>query len=68
MNRTTRLSAACTHPRLERVPRSSRIREDLVNRVRREIANGTYETVDKLEKALERLMDRWSVGTSPGSF
>jgi hypothetical protein len=31
------------------------IRQDLVARVRREIAAGTYETADKLETALARL-------------
>jgi hypothetical protein len=32
------------------------IRHDLVARVRREIAAGTYETPDKLEAALARLL------------
>jgi hypothetical protein len=32
------------------------IRADLVRRVRREIANGTYETPEKWEKALDRLL------------
>ena len=31
------------------------IRWDLVQRVRREIAEGTYDTAEKLEQALERL-------------
>jgi len=34
------------------------IRHDLVARVRREIAAGTYETPDKLETALARLVNR----------
>jgi hypothetical protein len=34
------------------------IRLDLVERVRREIAEGTYETPDKLEMALARLFQR----------
>jgi hypothetical protein len=33
------------------------IRRDLVERVRREIAAGTYDTSDKWEAALERLAD-----------
>jgi hypothetical protein len=34
------------------------IRIDLVERVRAEIAAGTYETPDKWEEALDRLFDR----------
>jgi hypothetical protein len=34
------------------------IRPDLVRRVRAEIAAGTYDTPEKLELALERLLDR----------
>ncbi|MER3417298.1 MAG: hypothetical protein C4297_13980 [Gemmataceae bacterium] len=34
------------------------IRWELVRRVRREIAAGTYDTPDKLRTALERLLER----------
>lgn len=34
------------------------IRVDLVDRVRREIAAGTYDTPEKMELALERLLAR----------
>jgi negative regulator of flagellin synthesis FlgM len=34
------------------------VRTELVERVRQEIAAGTYETPEKLEAALERLLDR----------
>lgn len=34
------------------------IRHDLVARVRREIESGTYDTDEKLEAALARLLDR----------
>jgi len=34
------------------------IRVDLVARVRKEIADGTYDTPEKLEAALERLISR----------
>lgn len=34
------------------------IRKDLVDRVRREIAAGTYDTEEKWEAALDRLLDR----------
>ena len=34
------------------------IRADLVARVRREIAEGTYETPEKWEQALDRLVNR----------
>ena len=33
------------------------IRRDLVERIRSQIADGTYETPDKLDAALERLLD-----------
>ena len=33
------------------------IRWDLVERIRKEIAEGTYDTEEKLEKALERLWE-----------
>ena len=34
------------------------IRRELVERIRREIAEGTYDTPEKWELALERLLDR----------
>jgi anti-sigma28 factor (negative regulator of flagellin synthesis) len=34
------------------------IRTDLVERIRREIADGTYETPEKWDIALDRLLDR----------
>ena len=36
-----------------------RIRKDLVERVRREIADGTYDTPEKWEAALDCLLDRF---------
>ena len=33
------------------------IRHDLVARIRSEIADGTYETAEKLDKALDRFLD-----------
>jgi negative regulator of flagellin synthesis FlgM len=33
------------------------VRQDLVNRIRAEIAAGTYETPDKLDVALDRMLD-----------
>jgi hypothetical protein len=38
--------------------REPRIRWELVQRIRNEIAAGTYETPEKLEKAVERLLER----------
>ncbi len=40
-----------------RPPEEKQVRADLVARVRKEIAEGTYETSEKLEKALERLFE-----------
>ena len=39
-------------------PREAHIRVELVERVRREIAEGAYDTPEKLEIALERMLDR----------
>ena len=39
-------------------PRDPHVRWELVERVRREIAEGTYETPEKSEIALARLLDR----------
>ncbi|MCA9229412.1 MAG: flagellar biosynthesis anti-sigma factor FlgM [Planctomycetales bacterium] len=39
---------------------SSEIRSDLVARVRSEISSGTYETPEKLDAALSRLLDEIS--------
>ncbi|MCI0335911.1 MAG: flagellar biosynthesis anti-sigma factor FlgM [Planctomycetes bacterium] len=36
---------------------TGRIRQDLVNQIRAQIAAGTYETPAKLEAALERMLD-----------
>ena len=41
-----------------RARQSDGIRHDLVARVRAEIANGEYETEEKLGLALERLLER----------
>ncbi len=42
---------------LERARQTPGIRTDLVARIRAEIAAGTYETPEKLEIALDRLLD-----------
>ena len=39
-------------------PRDPQIRHELVERVRREIAEGTYDTPEKMDIALERLLER----------
>ena len=36
----------------------TRVRTELVERIRREIAEGAYETPEKLQIALERLLNR----------
>ena len=42
----------------ETPPRGEDIRSDLVERVRREIAAGVYETPEKWDIALQRLLER----------
>ena len=37
---------------------SSGIRFDFVNRIKREIAAGTYDTPDKMDIAMDRLLER----------
>jgi len=52
--RSWRQSSANSHePRDE-----SSVRTDLVERVRREIAEGNYDTPEKLAVALERMLNR----------
>ena len=41
-----------------RPPPDAPIRTELVERIRKEIADGTYDTPDKFEAALDRLLDR----------
>lgn len=38
------------------------IRQDLVNRVRSEIAAGTYDTPEKFEKALDKMLGELDLG------
>jgi negative regulator of flagellin synthesis FlgM len=40
-----------------RAAESGEVRQDLVNRIRAEISGGTYETQEKLDSALSRLLD-----------
>ncbi len=42
---------------LSQTRQSGQIRHDLVNRVRQEIAAGVYDTDQKLDVALDRLLD-----------
>jgi hypothetical protein len=44
-------------PRGDRPAEEQPIRKDLVERVRRDIAQGAYDTPEKWEKALDRLAD-----------
>ena len=36
------------------------VRQDLIDRVRAEIAAGTYETPEKLEIAIDKLIEEWA--------
>ncbi|HWA97033.1 MAG TPA: flagellar biosynthesis anti-sigma factor FlgM [Pirellulales bacterium] len=42
---------------LEQINQMPDIRSDRVEQLRAEIANGTYETAERLDAALERLLD-----------
>ena len=54
---TTNDLTIATSPTAEALPEED-IRHDLVARVRREIAEGTYDTPDKWETAIARLVNR----------
>lgn len=59
----TQEAAAAAHPEQESKPaektdNSDGIRHELVERVRREIAAGVYDTPEKWEAALDRLLAR----------
>jgi hypothetical protein len=41
-----------------RPPPDAPVRTELVERIRKEIADGTYDTPEKFEAALDRLLDR----------
>jgi hypothetical protein len=49
--------ASRTFARWSKRARHRHIRWELVERVRREIAEGTYESPEKLEIAMDRLLD-----------
>jgi len=45
-------------PANKKLPKSQSIRWHLVERIKKEIAEGTYDTDEKLEKALDRFLDQ----------
>ena len=45
-------------PENKKLPKSQSIRWHLVERIKKEIAEGTYDTDEKLEKALDRFLDQ----------
>ena len=51
-------SRAARKPARKTPPPDAPLRQDLVERVRREIAAGTYDTPEKWQKALDRLFDQ----------
>ena len=42
---------------MEQAKGVSEVRQDVVDRIRGQIADGTYETADKLDIAMDRLLD-----------
>jgi len=42
---------------IEQAAEAPEIRQDRVNSIKQQIANGTYETQDKFDVAVERLLD-----------
>jgi hypothetical protein len=53
---------ACDPLREKSIAGDEPIRTELVERIRREIAEGTYDTPDKWEIALDRLFHRLEIG------
>ena len=58
--RPSAIATTCKKKRKKRGRSSPFIRSELVERVRREIAAGTYETPEKWQAALDRLLDSLS--------
>lgn len=52
-----RLAEAAEARAAQRASAAPEVRTELVNRLRAEIASGSYETADKLDGALDRLLD-----------
>jgi hypothetical protein len=55
---STCLEDPLCQPRRSHSPAEEPFRPDLIERIRREIAEGVYETPEKWQAALERLLDR----------
>lgn len=53
-------TTAVLPPKKKRTKKSVPIRKDLVARVKKEIAAGTYDTPEKWEATLDRLLDHLS--------
>jgi negative regulator of flagellin synthesis FlgM len=51
------LSISEAGQRVDQIRQMPEIRQDRVNQIRAQIAEGTYETADKLQIALGRLLD-----------
>ena len=51
---------------LDRVLKDPPVRQDLVNRVRQEIASGRYETPDKVDRVVDELWRDYSADHSTG--
>jgi uncharacterized protein YpuA (DUF1002 family) len=45
----------------KKLPKSNSIRWHLVERIKKEIAEGTYDTDEKLDKALDRFLDQYGL-------
>ena len=52
-----RLDISAAAEAAARAADSGEVRQDLVNQIRAQIANGAYETPAKLDAAIERLLD-----------
>jgi negative regulator of flagellin synthesis FlgM len=52
-----RLDISAAAEAAAQVVEGGEIRQDLVNQIRAQIAAGTYETPEKLDAALERMLD-----------
>ncbi len=53
----TQVEAPCMTTHRDNFPHDPHIRADLVARIRREILRGTYDTPEKLELALQQLLN-----------
>jgi len=47
--------------KLDELSRTSAMRQERIEQIRQEIADGTYDTPEKMDKALDRILDKYGL-------